>query len=197
MKYNFTFHWADAAIINAPSFLDSPNECLEIGTFEGKFSIWLVENYKCKLTTIDPYDISQYNYDDIDQGMFDDVELNAKRNISNCIYPIEMIKKKSFDALCDLSSQKRKFDFIYVDGSHRSDRVMEDLILSFNLLNSNGTMLLDDATIWKCSHPLTGEIDNDVLSSPRISIDYFIHLYWKQIEILNLPDYRQIAIRKL
>jgi hypothetical protein len=197
MKYIFNFHWADATIENAKSFLESPQNCLEIGTFEGKFSIWLVENYRCNLTTIDPYSMKEYNYDDITQEMMDQVEYTAKRNISNCVFPIECIKGRSINVLCDLISQNKKYDFIYVDGSHKATNVIEDLVLSYNLLEKNGIMLIDDSTVWKCSHPLTGEVDQNILSSPRISVDYFIHLYWENIEVIKLPDYRQVGIKKL
>lgn len=40
--------------------------------------------------------------------------------------------------------RNERFDFIYVDGSHRSPDVIYDAILSFGLLKKGGIMIFDD-----------------------------------------------------
>ena len=51
------------------------------------------------------------------------------------------------DAISYLKKNKKKFDLIYIDGSHHYLDVKEDLINSINVINNNGIIILDDF-IW-------------------------------------------------
>ena len=46
--------------------------------------------------------------------------------------------------LPDLFKNNRKFDFIYVDGSHECLQCYADLVNSHNLINTSGIIAIDD-----------------------------------------------------
>jgi predicted O-methyltransferase YrrM len=192
--YFFNYDWSQPAIDNAKSILDNPKSCLELGTFEGRFSIWLAETYKCKVTTVDPFDGSVYGIAD---EVFKEAYRNCTTNFSKCKQEIELIHKPSYDALIELNHKKQRFDFIYIDGSHRSAEVLEDLVLAYRLLEKNGVLLLDDSVYWKARDHITNELNLDVTESPRLAVDSFIHIHWKDIEVLKLANNYQTAFRKL
>ena len=85
-----------------------------------------------------------------------------------------------------IRSQKKYFDFIYIDGWHRAEDILKDAILSFRLLDKNGIMIFDDY-LW--TQP-------DILQAPKISIDAFTTIFSSKLEILKAPS-QQIYIRKI
>src|SRR5262249_47345915 len=78
------------------------------------------------------------------------------------------------------------FDFVYVDGSHRSPDVLEDAVLAFRLIKSGGVMIFDDYE-WETYR---GTLDN-----PRAGIDSFLEMFTDQHSVIS-KGY-QVAIRKL
>jgi len=77
------------------------------------------------------------------------------------------------------------FNFVYIDGSHRSADVLEDAVLSFRLLKSDGIMIFDDYE-WKT---FEGTLDN-----PRAGIDAFLKIFEGQYSIISTGY--QVALRK-
>ena len=88
------------------------------------------------------------------------------------------------------------FDFIYIDGDHTAASVLEDLTLSFTVLNPGGVILCDDAVSWKYTHHSTNTKSSDLSLSPRIAVDSFIHCNWSRIDIIDLPNANQVAFQK-
>ena len=190
--YTFTYDWSNPAIENAKMILKEPKNVLEIGTFEGRFAIWLAETYKCNVTTIDPFDGDVYG---VSQTLFDEAYKNCINNLKKCKEEIKFIHKKSYEALHDLKDER--FDFIYIDGSHKSQEVLEDLVMSYRLLNKDGIIMLDDSVYWKARKHITNELIHDVTESPRMAVDNFIHIHWKNIQVLKLANNYQTAFKKL
>ena len=116
---------------------------LEIGSYEGRSSIWLLENIinddTCNLTCIDSF---------ID----DDYEKKNKKNLINQflenIQPyqnkVRVFHQESFLALNSLLNSGSKFDFIYIDGSHKCIDCYLDIFFSWKLLNKGGMLIVDD-----------------------------------------------------
>jgi hypothetical protein len=75
--------------------------------------------------------------------------------------------------------------------------VLEDIVLSFNLLDTNGIILIDDAAGWKFKNYVTNEVSDDITLTPRPAVDAFININWHRIEVLELPRSNQVAIRKI
>ena len=94
-------------------------------------------------------------------------------------------------------NKNKTFDFIYIDGYHKASTVLEDLTLSFKLLNHRGIMLIDDAVDWQARDYNTNKVINDATLTPKLAVDSFVQIYKDDIEILDIPKKNQIAIRKL
>jgi hypothetical protein len=61
----------------------------------------------------------------------------------------EWVEDYSIHALSRLIKQKKKFDFIFIDGNHRFDDVLVDFYLSDQLLSPGGLIAFDD--MWMAS----------------------------------------------
>jgi predicted O-methyltransferase YrrM len=158
---------------------------LEIGSYEGRSTIWLLENIikhnTCKITCIDSFIDHEYE------------EKNQKKLIQQFIEntkpyqeKIRLIHQESFSALQNLISMNQKFDFIYIDGCHEAINVLEDAVLSFKMLKQNGIMILYDYN-W---------VNNKEFHEiPRMGINSFITTYSHYIKIVYVGD--QLVITKL
>lgn len=158
---------------------------LEIGSYEGRSSIWLLENIinkdNCSLTCIDSFFDEDYE------------KKNKKTLINQFLENIQPYRKKvrvfnqeSFFALISLVNSGSKFDFIYIDGCHEAIPVLEDAVLSFKLLKPNGLMIFDDYN-W---------INNKEFHEiPRMAINSFMTAYSHYIKIIYVGD--QLVIRKI
>ena len=197
-EYKFNRNWSDSAITNTKFlFENNPHDkVLEIGTFEGRYTLWLADNYTSNIHTMDPYDSGVYK---ISQEIFDQVEQNWNYNLSICKYKdrITFYKDYSFKILSKLIDKDETFDFVYVDGFHKASTVLEDLTLSFKLLNHRGIMLIDDAVDWQARDYNTNAIINDATLTPKLAVDSFVQIYKNSIEVLQLPRQNQVAIRKI
>lgn len=91
----------------------------------------------------------------------------------------------SYVALARLISQRRQFDFIYIDGAHHNHEVITDAVMSWKLLKDGGIMVFDDY------FPLT---DGMIPSSPKTAIDTFLLLFSEDFELLFTNT--QVGIRK-
>lgn len=127
------------------SFKNKPNlHFLEIGCFQGRSTIWLLENIltdkSSKITCIDTFEGSTEHliyFQNHIKNLFD----IFTHNISKFKNKVNIIKDKSQNALKIIND---KYDFIYIDGDHKSSSVIEDAILSFSLLKNGGIMIFDD-----------------------------------------------------
>ena len=187
--YNWTNDLPENSIKDFLSVIDHINnnkektkkKILEIGTFAGTSAIRLVELIKnSEITVIDMWE--NYNECGGVEGTVDKIQEN---NIEQIFYKnIEIselkhlftIKKgNSFDVLLDLNKNNETFDVIYVDGSHSLLDSYTDIVLSFELLENGGVMIIDDVPFNK----------GDILNSPLEGVIYFVEKYGKRIRILK------------
>jgi len=59
---------------------------------------------------------------------------------------VEVIEQFSAVALSGLIAAKRRYDLIYVDGSHQFEDVLIDFVFCHEVLNIGGIILFDDST---------------------------------------------------
>lgn len=165
---------------------------LEIGTYTGTSIIKILELLpNSKGTVIDTWkNYDEYNKDKpisyLQQIENNNIEKIFNDNIRNAgIKDMYIFKGDSANILNDLIINNKKFDFIYIDGSHTLMDSYTDLILSFNLLNTGGIIGLDDYVY-----------NNDkIFESPFIGINYFIEKFKNKIKVLH-KEYR-VFIEKL
>ena len=147
---------------------------LEIGTYVGTSVIGMLQYLpNANATTIDMWK----NYEETNNGNINNFLSNIEQlNVEKTFYKnikqvgltnkITTLKGDSYVILLDLIKQNKKYDFIYVDGSHKCIDCYTDCILSWQLLNKNGVLAIDDY-LWK-SH------EDDVLDKPYYGINHFL-----------------------
>jgi FkbM family methyltransferase len=120
---------------------------LEIGCFEGLTTNYICDNLLTeggRIICVDPL-TDEYLLGHKDNEMFKGQYDRFIRNTAG--RPVELIRKKSFDAYNQLKDLS--FGLIYVDGDHTEEGVYQDAILYFERLltqnqNGGGYMLFDD-----------------------------------------------------
>ena len=179
-KEGFTSDWFSHVIPiwkkHLAKFVDKPNlKFLEIGTYEGKSAIWLLENVlthpTSNLTCIDPWHLEI-------------IFTRFSNNVKKYLEKTNIVRDYSSNVLRKYEPVPT-FDFIYIDGCHLASCAIEDMILSFPLLKPGGVFIFDDYK-WK---PDRAEDE-----TPKLAADSFMKIYAKKIDVLH-KDY-QVIIKK-
>jgi predicted O-methyltransferase YrrM len=151
---------------------------LEIGSHEGRSSCWMLKNMLSESGTMTCVDI------------FENSELAARfRNNINEVkgsnQTVEIMADTSYYSLGQLITQRRLYDFIYIDGDHSATGVLTDATMAFGLLAPNGIILFDDY--------MFDQVPNHH-DRPKMSLDAFINMFINEIDVVFI-NY-QVAIRK-
>lgn len=185
---DFSVNWFDGCAHLFNNYLgDQLSRVLEVGSFEGKSSCWIIDNKLNKedgiITCVDSW-LGGSEHSGIDMGSVKSRFLNnIKGNEGN----VEIIENDSYSALLSLQHRTDYYDFIYIDGGHTAKDVITDCILSFPLLKPTGVMAMDDY-MWGY-----GQLPNKEV--PKLSIDLFLEAYADQIKILNIGN--QVWVEKV
>ena len=182
-KKNYTFTsdmFTDAIAIweeALASFKGKANiNYLEIGVYEGRSVIWMLENIltheTAKMTCIDIFEGEYY------QTFLSNLKMSGHRD------KVTVVKGFSQIQLRNLPLQA--FDIIYIDGSHSAPDVLADTVFSWYLLKNRGILIFDDYLL---------DLDLSVTERPKFAIDAFMTCFAKDIEIVK-KEY-QIVLRKL
>lgn len=201
---NFTTEWFDRHMPLFEKHLSHlkgvPNlNFLEIGSFEGKSSCWLLDNVltdpSCHLFCADTFEGSpEHDPMRVDYTKIYDTFMENVRSHGN---KVVVLKGISQDMIRDLPL--RYYDFVYIDGSHYGSDVLEDAVISWRLLKSGGIMAFDDYfwSFWTNRFGEDGKVvdEDDYLKEPKIAIDAFINIFRGQYEALTMQD--QVWIKKI
>ena len=109
--------------------------------------------------------------------------------ISNVQDRVKALKGDSKDILMTLIQNKAKYDFIYVDGSHKCLDCYSDMLLSWELLNEGGILGIDDY-LWAPTN-----MTNASLDIPYYAVEHFMERYVNKYELLN-KCYRVFLLKK-
>jgi predicted O-methyltransferase YrrM len=193
---NFSHDWFSHNIPNftgVKQYMSSVNRILEIGSNEGRSTCWMLENMLDEdgsITCIDPFvhnPLSAFDFDINNEDRALETRFRTNVNsIKKAGQTITVMPDLSFYALAELIVQKQQYDFIYVDGSHTAEESLADIIMAFGLLKKGGVMILDDY-LW--DHP------TEHLDRPKMSIDSFINMFIRKINILA-QNYQVIIGKK-
>ena len=159
-------------------FKGNPNlHFLEIGSFEGRSAIWLLENIltdkSSALTCIDTFGGSPEHENTALH--ISEIEKHFRHNIKESGFVEKVIVKKGYSRDILPGLEHNSYDCIYIDGSHKASDVLEDAVLSKMLLKKSGVIIFDDY-IWKEGK---NEIDR-----PKMAIDAFLRAYEGQYNLL-------------
>jgi predicted O-methyltransferase YrrM len=156
---------------------------LEIGTFEGRSALWVLENIlthpTSKLTIIDAFEEHTYN-----------------TFLSNINLSGEAAK---FTILTGLSTNKirelpfNSIDFAYVDGSGKGIVMLSDLVSTWNLVKVGGLIICSQYSLNEALRRALGLQPDD--PGPHEAIDAFLKIYSSYITVLTLQE-GQVVFRK-
>ncbi len=195
MDYEFTEDWfsennPEKVVRQFDEFLsefkDKPSTFLEIGSFEGMSTIWMLENI---LTNKD----SRLFCIDAWAEWTGDAFVRFVSNISKTGLKdkVHIVKGDSSEELRIFP--KEYFDFIYVDGNHDEKAVIKDAINSFRIIKKGGIVCFDDYLLGIRYPNSPGS--KAMNGSAKKAIDYFIDTFKEEIEVMY-KDY-QLWIRKI
>lgn len=187
-KYEFTNNWfgttADIPRWKVIFATFSPKRCLEIGSFEGRSAVFMLERLAPDgmLTCVDTWAGGA----DLPAEMMKDAERRFDVNTALAMESpsqLRKIKMPSHLALAKLMHSGERFDLIYIDASHTAPDVLTDAVMAFRVLADNGVMIFDDYC-W------TAEDRGDVLSAPGIAIDMFAAIFARSMKTISLGGQR-------
>jgi predicted O-methyltransferase YrrM len=185
----FTIDWSNGLKVTLnrlyPTRIDVKMTCLEIGSFEGKGSLMIIDklcsNPESKLVCVDPWE-DVYVKDKNEYKNIDHFFVNQYgRFISNTLSTKKIVPVRGYsDDIVPLLTDR--FDFVYIDGDHSPEQVYKDAVMSFDKTNIGGIIVFDDY-LWvhdgiKC----------------KDGVDRFLREYSEKIEVLFQT--RQVGIRK-
>ena len=194
LEYKGMYNWTNE-VVEKKVFLDMIEQfnqqhqnkkvtILEIGTFTGISLINLVtyihnstglgidrwSNYiDTTNITIEKNFLEYIEPLKVEESFYKNIKL---KNVSD---RIKAIKGDSKEILLSMIKNNHEFfDFIYVDGSHQCLDCYLDLFLSWQLLNKNGILAIDDYLYNK----------NDTLESPYDAVNKFLNEYKGKYKML-------------
>ena len=145
---------------------------LEIGLAFGTSSIIML-NQLLKLkgsveyTIIDPNQTEQWNKKGL-KHIHSYIKTKTNSKTSTKKFKVDLIEEYSQHAMPKL---RKKYDFIFIDGSHDEKIVIQDLENSNRLLKKNGLVLLDDVRHEGVKHAVQTFFKKYKKSYAKITID--------------------------
>jgi predicted O-methyltransferase YrrM len=160
---------------------------LEIGTYTGISLINIIKAIPNSIGIgIDMW--KNYDENEVLQNIDNlNVETSFYHNINVCGLKdkISGIKSSSSDKLVEFIKNNVKMDFIYIDGSHLLLDCYADLILSWQILEKEGILVIDDYLYKK----------KKTLDSPYEAVNHFLKNYEGKYKLLD-KNYR-VFLQKL
>lgn len=185
MTYEFTQQWFAAGESLWPTLIEhlpSRKHFLEVGSFEGRSTVWTVENMmedggeiRCIDTWGGGEEHGSLDMNASEQRFFNNINILKEK------FPkrkVKVHKMPSFDGLAHIiSSELEPFDFIYIDGSHIARDVLTDACMAWPLLKNGGVMVFDDY-MW-------GDV-RDMLHRPKVAIDSFVNIFAEELNFMAI-----------
>ncbi|KAJ3512024.1 hypothetical protein NLJ89_g3762 [Agrocybe chaxingu] len=163
---------------------------LEIGSWEGRSAVFLLENL-CRdggeIVCIDHFDLFHTEAGgERYRKMQNNLELTGKKSriMAQFSVPALMTILKE-----EMSADVPGFDWIYVDGSHEADDTFLDGELVWRLARKGAIVIFDDYH-WD-------KEPEDSIHHPKRGIDAFLLLHQGEYECFTDPSHYQVVLRKL
>jgi predicted O-methyltransferase YrrM len=196
-EYKFTkdwFNWAPAVweqLIPLLSGTATHRQFLEIGSFEGRSSIWIAENMmqdgdhlRCIDTWEGGEEHGEEDMSEVEERFRHNLIVATKKLPRRRIFQLKGTSTKKLAELLSHPSE-HSFDFIYIDGSHIAKDVLTDACMAWPLLKQGGIMVFDDY-MW--GNP------RDILHRPKPAIDTFINMFAEEVDVVHIGY--QAVVRK-
>lgn len=153
---------------------NKPIKVLEIGVFEGRATVWLLQNIlthpDARIICVDPFQA----YSEMEDLDWDVIKQRFLNNIRPWKEQIVLITEESSKYL--RGGTPNQFDLIYVDGAHTSSQALIDGVLSHLLLKSGGIIIFDDYMWAKLTK---------APNVPKAAIDAFMDCFAEEYDWLS------------
>lgn len=193
-EYQFTkdwFNWAPEVwqqlIPHLPGQPGS-RHFLEIGSFEGRSAVWVMENMMQEgdfIFCIDTWEGGEEHGEEDMPTVFERFKSNTAIAKDKTGVVRGYARSTSVKELASSLSDEILYDFIYIDGSHIAKDVLTDACMAWPLLKPKGMMVFDDY-MW--GNP------RDILHRPKPAIDAFCNLFAEEADIVHVGY--QLVVRK-
>lgn len=194
MAYEFTQDWFSW---NEPTWeamfkeLSPRKKFLEIGCFEGRSTVWLIENALedgGSILSVDTFEGGFEHSPDTMKGVKKRFEDNVTKALAkNPKVYADVMVRRSQDAMATLMHQSMlQYDFIYIDGSHSGPDVLSDAIMAYHLCRVGGMIAFDDY-LWGNQ--------GDLIERPKVAIDCFVNIFAKKVKLICIGS--QIWVQKI
>ena len=187
IDYSFMMNWTNDVPKNTKNDfikilkkLPINSKLLEVGTYTGTGIIEMLNTVPNSTGTVIDLWESYHEHDNVlnNDTITEDI---SKLNIEQIFYNntkelnIKVLKGRSSNKLLELLMENEKFNFIYIDASHRCLDVFVDATIAWKLLKINGIIGFDDYLFNK----------GDILNSPHDAINYFMEQQKDNFIVLN------------
>ncbi len=161
---------------------------LEIGSWEGRSALFFLNFFaRSQVVCIDTFGGSiEHLRNPHFAALVPDAERRFDANLAAFGGRVEKIKGASSEVLPRLGIAARRFDIVYVDGSHRAADVYSDGALVWPMVAQGGVVIFDDYEFEETA---------DDSERPKIGIDAFLATVAGQYRLLHKAY--QVAIVKL
>lgn len=197
-EYQFTkdwFGWAPPVWEQLiPMLPGQPGErnFLEIGSFEGRSTVWTVENMMQEgdgMFCIDTWEggeeHSAEDMGSVERRFDTNRRILAVNYDERYVFPFKRTSVQHLANWLADPEERKDFDFIYIDGSHIAKDVLTDACMAWPLLKPKGIMVFDDY-MW--GNP------RDILHRPKPAIDAFTNIFAEEVDIVHVGY--QLVVRK-
>lgn len=165
----FTSDWFSNNIPHWQRHIDAsaPLDILELGVFEGRSVVWMLENLNVKsLVAVD-----NWHKEWLEAGGYFDTEKNFDHNIK----PYKNVTKVKSTTYDFLKANDAIFDLIYIDAQHLGKTVLTDAVMAHQCLKPGGYMIFDD---------YSQSTDPNRIDRPRGAIDAFVKQFGDDYQVL-------------
>jgi hypothetical protein len=156
---------------------------LEIGTYEGRSALWILENIlthpTAKLTIIDAFQ------ENTQKTFMSNVKLSGEAGKFTVLagLSVEKIRAVPFNSV----------DFAYIDGSGKGIVMLTDLVNTWNLVKVGGVIICSRYSMTRPLRRALGLRPED--PGPHEAIDTFLTMYGPYVSVLALKG-NYVAMRK-
>ena|ERR1700687_2547279 len=129
-------------------WLEQPIRILEIGSWEGRSALFFLNYLRhSSITCVDTFAGSTEHRSwprELQDTQLSGIERRFDNNLAPFADRVEKRKEESLVALGKLGIERRRFDLVYVDGSHIATDVYRDGVLAWPLVVPGGILIFDD-----------------------------------------------------
>jgi predicted O-methyltransferase YrrM len=147
---SFSADWTTWHFANWVEFLrplrNAPVRVLEIGSWEGRSALFFLNYFaNSRLVCVDTFGGNiEHMRNPHFAALVPEAERRFDANVAAFGARVEKIKGASADVLPQLGVASRRFDIVYVDGSHRAADVYGDGALAWPMVAREGIVIFDD-----------------------------------------------------